>query len=314
MLEKYKCPWAVVFGNHDHDGGIDVLDKAIEFLQGFEHFTYENGPNELGRGNYIINISDGEKIIHSLFMMDTHDRVPYIKENGDEVKAWGKLTHEQLDWYREKVTEVKALGSQESTLIIHIPIYAYNYAWDSAFNKEYDPKSITPEQSSDPKYWNEGYKDSFGVKYENASTYPTDDGVFDIIKELEHTKNILAGHSHIDNYSIVYEGVRLTFALKTTTGSYYDPLLNGGTVLTVKDNGSCSIHHEYVDISKYLKKGKNELEITLTTSNRNLLGPFHSKEGEPGWVGPETFERFGSWENGKSKYLLEKYAFIEPIV
>ncbi len=69
-----------------------------------------------------------------------------------------------------------------------------------------------------------------------------------------------------------------------------------------------------LDISNYLKKGENKISLTITLGNRNLLGPFHSIEGEPDFVGPETFERFGTWKNGKSKYYQEKYSFVKNII
>jgi beta-galactosidase len=69
-----------------------------------------------------------------------------------------------------------------------------------------------------------------------------------------------------------------------------------------------------LDISNYLREGKNEIELTITVGLRNLLGPFHTNEGEPNFVGPDTFERFGSWQNGKSKYYQEKYAFKKSIL
>ena len=68
-----------------------------------------------------------------------------------------------------------------------------------------------------------------------------------------------------------------------------------------------------LDISKYLKKGENEIELTLTVGNRNLLGPFHTK-WEEGFVGPDTFERFGTWKDGKSPRFFEKYAFLKSII
>ena len=64
-----------------------------------------------------------------------------------------------------------------------------------------------------------------------------------------------------------------------------------------------------LDLSPYLEIGENELEITVSVGNRNLLGPFHDPEGDPGWVGPDTFERFGTWQDGKSNRYNEKYAF-----
>ncbi len=69
-----------------------------------------------------------------------------------------------------------------------------------------------------------------------------------------------------------------------------------------------------LDLSNYLKAGENQLQLTVNVGLRNLLGPFHSPEGEPCFVGPDTFERFGSWQNGKSKHYQEKYAFKKGII
>lgn len=66
------------------------------------------------------------------------------------------------------------------------------------------------------------------------------------------------------------------------------------------------------DISKYLKLGENKLKITLTNSNRNLLGPFHYKpDPEPFGVGPHTFNKYGTWDdNGESPLYSHEYAFV----
>ena len=69
-----------------------------------------------------------------------------------------------------------------------------------------------------------------------------------------------------------------------------------------------------LDISKFLKLGENEIELVLTVRRRNLFGPFHTIWEEPGFVGPDTFERFGHWDNGKNKYLTDTYAFVKTII
>ncbi len=87
-------------------------------------------------------------------------------------------------------------------------------------------------------------------------------------------------------------------------------------IIDVTVNGSYAgrmMMSNKLDISSYLKKGENEIMLTLTVSNRNLLGPFHTRR-EEGFVGPETFERFGTWNDGKSKYFVPEYAFIKTII
>ena len=71
-------------------------------------------------------------------------------------------------------------------------------------------------------------------------------------------------------------------------------------------------YFDSVDIAPYLKKGENEIELTLTVGNRNLLGPFHTDH--EGFIGPDTFERFGTWKDGKSPRFFEKYAFLKSII
>ena len=71
---------------------------------------------------------------------------------------------------------------------------------------------------------------------------------------------------------------------------------------------------ERIDLDGFIKKGENEIEITLTVGNRNLLGPFHTKEQEPMSVGPYSFERFGTWKHGKSELFIDSYAFVKSLV
>lgn len=70
-----------------------------------------------------------------------------------------------------------------------------------------------------------------------------------------------------------------------------------------------------VDLSKYLKVGKNKIRLDLVISNRNLLGPHHQPVEEPNFVGPYSFERFGTWnDKGESEWCLPRYAFVKTII
>ena len=255
LLDEYGIPYACAWGNHDQDAGLDKLDRVIDEYFTHALFTYENGPSELGRGNYVIAIREGEQIVCALIVMDTHNRAPYT-ENGVERMAWAKPTMEQYRWYIEQIKALKALGARDAIILTHIPIYAYRLAWDAAFCGE-DHSTLTTEQSEGGECWREGYKSSFGVRKEDIACYPEDDGFFDIIKEHGLTSNYLCGHDHVSSFSIEYEGVRLTYCLKTGPGCYWKPELNGGTLITIDESGVCDLHHEYVDHSKFIQ-GEDE--------------------------------------------------------
>ena len=121
----------------------------------------------------------------------------------------------------------------------------YKDAFDEAFALE-DSNKITVDESYREESWKEGYKDSFGVRYEEVTSYPANEGVFEAILDTGMTKNIIVGHNHTSNFSIKYKGVRLTFALKTGRGSYYSEELNGGTVIRVGEDGVYRVEHAYV--------------------------------------------------------------------
>ena len=88
-------------------------------------------------------------------------------------------------------------------------------------------------------------------------------------------------------------------------------------LMEIRTNGTYvgkMMFDDELDLTGYVKKGENEIVITLTVGNRNLLGPFHTAEEEPLWVEPNTFERFGAWKNGESELVKDYYAFVKTIV
>ena len=56
---------------------------------------------------------------------------------------------------------------------------------------------------------------------------------------------MLVGHDHDDDYSILYQGIRLTYAVKTGAGCYYTEDMMGGTTLNINSDGVCSVTQNY---------------------------------------------------------------------
>jgi hypothetical protein len=72
-----------------------------------------------------------------------------------------------------------------------------------------------------------------------------------------------------------------------------------GVLLNLKVNGkkagTIAWHPLSLDVSGYLRKGKNTVEIELVSSCRNLLGPHHRRTGEPLFVHPGSWSDEGDW-------------------
>lgn len=250
FLESFQIPWAIVWGNHDNQNGAEYINSIVtRYMNDYPHFVYEKGDAALGNGNYVIGIEENGKIVEGLIMLDSHNQDDYVDKDGSERKVWAKLIPAQLDWYREQVRDLKEKGCASATMILHIPIYAYETARKAAYKDGVALGELTLAETDGTACWNEGYQDSTGVMYEGVSCFPEEDGVFAVIKEAGVTKRVLAGHDHVNNFMISYDGVQLIYALKVGAGCYWNPILNGGTVLKVGQNGVYEVRHEYVDIS-----------------------------------------------------------------
>lgn len=235
-VDSYGIPWAPVMGNHDGQGCISEFWCAELFYEA-ENCLFRFGPEDMGYGNYIINITENDRIIHTFFMLDTHNDGEFTLEDGTTVEGYDHLWDNQIEWYKWAVNGIKDMAGRtvRSTAIMHIPVYEYSDAWSAAWNEE--------KQEFNPLY----NLTSFGSNNEGVCSSPVNNGFFDVCKELGSTKDILVGHDHINDSSILYKGIRLSYSLKTGLGSYYELEKIGGTTLTFGSLGIPEIEHHYID-------------------------------------------------------------------
>ena len=237
-IDSFGIPWAPVMGNHDGQGCVSEFWAAELFTQA-ENCLFQFGPEDMGYGNYIINITENGKAIHTLFMMDTHGTTNYKLKDGTVYEnEYDHLWPLQMNWYRWAVNGIAEENGQivESTVIMHIPLYEYRTAWENAWDEENEC------------YYPEYAETSLGKNSEAVCSAPVNNGFFDLCKELGSTKNIVCGHDHVNSSSIVYEGIRLTYGLKLGEGCYYEEGMTGGTTLTVNSQGNVTTQHHYVAI------------------------------------------------------------------
>jgi len=74
-----------------------------------------------------------------------------------------------------------------------------------------------------------------------------DNGFFALMQAMGSTEHFIVGHDHTNSFSVMYEGIRLTYALKTGAGCYWNKRLNGGTTITVGSDGHATVAHEYIE-------------------------------------------------------------------
>ena len=231
FVDSYGIPWAAVMGNHDGQNLVSEFWAAYRMANA-KNSVFDYGPKDMGYGNYIINVTENGKTVHTLFMMDTHSNAP----GGGYDQLWPN----QISWYKwavKGIAEENGGNVVQSTVFFHIPVNEYADAWAEAWDAE--NKTYRPEYADT----------SFGRNDEGVCSPRPDNrnGFFDVCRELGSTKDMIAGHDHINCSSILYKGIRLSYGYKTGSGCYSTPDMNGGSTLSIASDGTTLFEHHFVD-------------------------------------------------------------------
>lgn len=240
FMESFGIPWAPVWGNHDNSGGTEFIDHAADVFMTKPHCVFEKGDPRMGCGNYVICIDENGSPISALFMLDTHR---------------GSIYPSQTEWFAENAASLRDGGCGNSAILMHIPMTEYETAFDAALSGGIMASgSVQLEESYGSSCWNEGFSDSFGIMREKVCPTEKNDAWFEALKKSGIVKYVIAGHEHINNFAVTWDGIRLVYALKTGFAAYGWMPFNGGSVIRVGKNGIDSVSHEYVDVSDMLPK------------------------------------------------------------
>lgn len=225
FMEKFQIPWAFTYGNHE---GLDIqyepnevldpekiADKQTlnDYLESLEYCIYERGDESTdGMGNYYYTVRDDNgKALTSLIFMDSNS---YDNEND----GYDHFHDNQIQWYENTVKQIaKEENDDESKVVpslafFHIPMQEYKTGYD-------DGERLC------------------GRRMEKECSPAVDDQMFETMLELGSTKGCFVGHDHMNNYSVNYKGVRLTYGLSCDHNIYFVPF-RGGTLINIKNDGT----------------------------------------------------------------------------
>ncbi|MBQ2434152.1 MAG: hypothetical protein II266_06940 [Clostridia bacterium] len=118
-----------------------------------------------------------------------------------------------------------------------------------------------------------------------------------------------------DGFPFFSGAIKVKTLIKANGNEKYLRLAGRYHTAKVSVNGSAEkmlMFDDTMNVEGLLKKGDNEIVITLTNSCRNLYGPFHNpKDPESYAVSPDSFSLYGSWDDGKSPRYHSAYAFTK---
>lgn len=276
LMETLGVYWIPTFGNHDTEFySFYSREEVSEFYsnEDFKYCLYQEGDENIyGCGNSVINIKNSDGIItQSLFAIDSNaytgtGLIDIIKMDYDNI-------HEnQIEWYKNTVEKntkynnnlianmenkdelLEKFGKLNTLLFFHIPIEEYKDAW-----REYSENDYKDTENVKLIY---GTASETGRVVFNSDT-PTD--LFETMQALGGKHGTFCGHDHVNNFSVDYKGIRLTYGMSVDYIAYskIDKIgsQRGCTVITVKPDGTfdCVAENYYQD--KYATDIREEVTM-----------------------------------------------------
>ena len=266
LMEKLGVYYTVCFGNHDSEAYGTHTRQQISDLWAdpdLKYSLYQEGPEDVdGYGNHIIKVKNSNGLVkNAFFMLDSHD---YI--DGDILGIQWKYDniHEnQIQWYKDAVLSIDAQNKAidpkcpmfSSLAFFHIPLEEYGMAWNEFRENNY-------QDTENVKYFDGWYHEDDEKSY--CGIYS--DNMFETMLELGSTKGIFCGHDHVNNASLEYKGIRLTYGMSIDYLAYTDLNKKGAqrgcTVITLSPDGKLSVSLENYYQEKYTSKYEKE-EVTM---------------------------------------------------
>lgn len=225
VMDSYKIPWMILFGNHDRESNIGtVWQKAV---LGQSDYCLFASADCTGDSNYTVALRQGGEYKYVLWGLDTNGtKAAMLSGNpqADLICTSTGLQTDQIRWVKETAYDIEYdLGKQiPSLMFMHVPPACAMSAM-SKYSPKYKEMPFTPTEDGD-----------FGI-----ATEPPDGGggseLGALAKEMG-CKGMFFGHQHQVAVSIVGgDDIRYTWGLKSSTGSYCDPNLIGGTLITINE-------------------------------------------------------------------------------
>lgn len=227
FFENIGIPWTMVFGNHDYEfyNTANPMDIATVFeaSDNFLFTPYYSVANKL-YSNHQINLFNEDGTLNRVLLFMDSNMLTSSDDN---------LTNTALSWY--EITMIKnreKYGDFKSLLFLHEPLYEYSDAWD------YVTMSDKYKTAGLGEYY-------FGSKREKIC-YEKKTDLFNFIKTFKSTDGVFCGHDHLNDFSVSYQGIRLTYG-NSIDYITYDNIASkeeqrGGTLITIKNDASFDVN------------------------------------------------------------------------
>ncbi len=227
FMDSFQIPWSPVFGNHDNESAKGVDWQCAQF-EASEYCYFEQN-DVSGNGNYSVGIAQDGELLRVFYMMDTNacgNATAEDKASGKVLYNYVGFKQDQIDWYTSQIETLKKYAPDvKISFAYHIQqqVFADAYA-KYGFNQAEKYQDINLDTMEGVAEGDFGY-----IGRQMKGPWDTDKKVYNAMKTLG-VDSIFVGHEHCNNVSVMYEGIRFTYGLKSGEYDRFNFLNADGTV------------------------------------------------------------------------------------
>ncbi len=248
VMDSFGIPWAIVYGNHDNESAKGALWQN-EQLKNSKYCLFNQGVAD-GNGNYSIGLKQNEKIVRVCYLMDSNYCGAASNPTENNIIKTRGFTENQMAWFVGSVSKIKGFNP-------NLPVSMYYHVPDVNFA---NAQQKYLDKTSGAKYYTiganvKGENGDFGANLaengeigavETIDPYYNEESLLEIYQEYG-IDSVFVGHKHSQSMSILHEGIRWTFGLKTGVYDHISVDMMGGTLATIGADGAISVKHLYYD-------------------------------------------------------------------
>lgn len=250
-----EIPFAVVFGNHDRERGVDLPTQMRLYNEYDNCYMYNADDSITGCGNYnlLVKGSKTDNNVLNLWFMDSNNRA----EN-QEISYYDWVHQDQIDWYKRTALDLKEKNGGKvipALLFQHIPVPEEYELLREA--KPYERLDSVPGHG---KWSNKNYvlKDNVeGYLGEGPCVPCLNSGQFAAWKEIGDVMGAFFGHDHMNDFAGYVDGIMLAQCKTAGFRPYTDGCRSGVRLITIDENNPESIQTKMYHFKQFGLKSKS---------------------------------------------------------
>jgi len=228
FMDSFEIPYALVMGNHDTELGSKLgrYELGSLFKTG-QYSIFTEGPKDIyGVGNYIIELRRGNELVSLLCMLDSNMYVTKWFYDGFDC-----IHSDQTRWCMEKLNQYKSVFTDiEAMAFYHMPLPEFKEAYEKMkfgdTTIQYHFGTVSEKE------------DYFGISRLSGD-------FFEKAKENGVIRYMFCGHDHVNNISLTYKGIRMTYGMSIDClgykGIHKQNIHRGATEILLMEDRSLNI-------------------------------------------------------------------------